>query len=140
MNPVLKTLDIPRAAYSNYLKKSLECLRAAGESIRRHDWNAAAICAVHSCIAACDSYCVYFLGKRHHGPDHSGAVLLFSSIKPADEKAKRSVNRLKSIIGIKNMADGLPLDDCDFLFHQVIEFINKAVDFLIGGIDLALND
>ena len=105
MNPRFRTQDVAKASYANYLKKSDECLRAAAESLSRNDWNAAAICAVHSCIAACDAYCIYFLGKRHHGSNHNDAVLLFATIKPADEQLRNSANRLKRILGIKNMAE-----------------------------------
>jgi HEPN domain-containing protein len=105
MNPRFRTQDIAKASYVNYLKKSDECHRAAAESLSRNDWNAAAICAVHSCIAACDAYCIYFLGKRHHGSNHNDAVLLFVTIKPADEQLKNNANRLRSILGIKNMAE-----------------------------------
>lgn len=105
MNPGFRTQDVPKASYVNYLKKSTECFRAAEESLSRGDWNAAAICAVHSCIAACDGYCVYYLGKRHQGSNHNDAVLLLAAIKPADEQLKRSANRLRSVLGIKNMAE-----------------------------------
>ena len=105
MNPRFKTQDVAKASYVNYLKKSDECHRAAAESLSGNDWNAAAICAVHSCIAACDAYCIYFLGKRHQGSNHHDAVLLFATIRPADEHLKNNANRLRCILGIKNMAE-----------------------------------
>jgi hypothetical protein len=105
MNPRFRTQDVAKASYVNYLKKSDECYRAAVGCLSRNDWNAAAICAVHSGIAACDAYCIYFLGKRHQGTNHNDAVLLFATIKRADEQLKSNANRLRSILGIKNMAE-----------------------------------
>jgi HEPN domain-containing protein len=105
MTPGFKTQDVPKSSYVNYIKKSIECFRAAEESLSRGDWNAAAICAVHSCIAACDGYCVYYLGRRHQGSNHNDAVLLLAAIKPTDEQLKRSAKRLRSDLGIKNIAE-----------------------------------
>jgi hypothetical protein len=105
MNPRFRTQDVAKASYVNYLKKSDECHRAAAESLSRNEWNASAICAVHSCIAACDAYCIYFLGKRHHGSNHTDAILLFATVKPADEQLKNNANRLRTILGIKNIAE-----------------------------------
>lgn len=105
MNPKFRTQDVSKSLYANYLKKSDECHRAAVESFSKKDWNAAAICAVHSCIAACDAICVYFLGKRHQGPNHADAVLLFSTIKRGDEQLENNAKRLRNILGIKHMAE-----------------------------------
>jgi len=105
MNPRLWTQDTAKSSYINFIKKSIECFRASAESLSRNDWNAAAICAVHSCIAACDGYCVYFLGKRHRGSNHNDVVLLFAAIKPDDEQLKINANRLRNVLGIKNMAE-----------------------------------
>jgi HEPN domain-containing protein len=105
MNPRFRTQDVAKTSYVNYLKKSDECYKAAAESLSRNHWNAAAICAVHSCIAACDAYCIYFLGKRHQGSNHNDAILVFATIKPADEQLKNNANRLRGILGIKNMAE-----------------------------------
>jgi len=51
----LKTRDVSRPLYINYLKRAEECLDAARNSFNSKKWNAATINAVHSCIAACDA-------------------------------------------------------------------------------------
>jgi HEPN domain-containing protein len=105
MNPKPETQSVDHAFYANYLIKSDECLRAAKESFSKGDWNAATICAIHSCISACDALCVFFLGKRHSGSYHNDAIILMVTIKSADEQLKRNALRLRNILNIKNMAE-----------------------------------
>jgi hypothetical protein len=101
----LNTQTAVRSTFLNYLKKAKECHRAAAQSFDRSDWNAAAICAIHGCISACDALCTYALGLRHSGERHSDGVLLLLSIKPADERYKSNAARLRRVIDIKNMAE-----------------------------------
>ncbi len=105
MNPKIKTQDVARNLHVNYLRKSKECFRAAKESFSKGDWNAASICAIHSCIAASDAICIYFLGKRHSGQNHTDAVMLLGTTKSGDEEAKNNANRLRKILAIKNIAE-----------------------------------
>ena len=86
MTPKLRTRDVTRSLYTNYLKRAEECLHAARSSFAIQEWNAATISAIHSCIAACDAICVYFLGRRHAGESHEDAVNLFKTIKAPGEE------------------------------------------------------
>lgn len=105
MTAKLHTQKVDRSSYSNYLKKALECHRAAAQSFARGDWNAAAICSVHSSISACDALCVHALGMRHAGERHSDVVLLLQSIRPKDERFQANTVRLRRVLDIKNMAE-----------------------------------
>jgi len=105
MTAKLQTHKVDRSSYSNFLKKALECRRAASQSFARGDWNAAAICSVHSSISGCDALCAHALGVRHAGDRHSDSALLLQSIRPADERYKANAARLRRIIDIKNMAE-----------------------------------
>ena len=104
MTPKLRTRDISKSYYRNYLKRAEECLRAAEHSFTNKDWNAVSINSIHACIAACDAMCVYFLGKRHAGESHNDAVTLFKMIK-SGEKINVNANRITRILRIKNMAE-----------------------------------
>src|SRR3989338_11108260 len=104
MTRKFKTKDTIKSAYTNYLKKSLECFHAAQNSFGTGEWNAAAINAVHCCISACDAMCVYFLGKRHSGEDHNDAARLFKSIRE-DEEINTNASRIIRILRVKNMAE-----------------------------------
>ena len=104
MVPKLTTRDVAKSLYINFLKKSEECFHAAKSSFNSQEWNASTINAIHSCIAACDAVCVYFLGKRHAGESHEDAVRLFRMIKSNDE-INTNTNRILRILRIKNMAE-----------------------------------
>jgi len=105
MAPKFRTRDVAKSLYPNYLKRAEECFHAAKNSFAIEEWNAATINAIHSCIAACDAMCVYFLGKRHSGESHEDAVGLFRNIKVGDEGINTNANRIIRILRIKNMAE-----------------------------------
>jgi len=105
MTPKFKTIDVAKSLYTNYLKRAEECLHAARNSFAIKEWNASTINAIHSCIAACDAMCVYFLGKRHAGENHNDAVNLFKTIKVGDEVLNTNGNRILRVLRIKNMAE-----------------------------------
>jgi HEPN domain-containing protein len=104
LTPKFKTKDVSRSSYANYLKRAEECFHAAQHSLQEQEWNAAAINAIHSCIAACDAMCVYFFGKRHSGDSHNDAAVLFKTIKSTDEY-NTNTSRLLRILRMKNMAE-----------------------------------
>ncbi len=101
----LKTSDVTKSLYTNYLKRSEECMHATRHSFDIQEWNASTISAIHSCIAACDAMCVYFLGKRYAGESHGDTVKLFKSIRPDDKEINTNANRILRTIRIKSMAE-----------------------------------
>ncbi len=105
MAPKFRTRDVAKSLYTNYLKRAEECFHAAKNSFAIQEWNATAINAIHSCIAACDAICVYFLGKRHAGESHEDAVNLFKIIKGGGKEINTNANRILRILRIKNMAE-----------------------------------
>jgi len=105
MTSRLKTSDVTKSLYTNYLKRAKECIHAARNSFANQEWNAATINAIHCCIAASDAMCVYFLGKRHAGENHEDVVKLFKTIKKNDEELNKNTNRIIRITSIKNMAE-----------------------------------
>ena len=105
MTTKLKTSDVEKSLYVNYLERAQQCIRAAENSFSKQDWTAATINAIHCCISACDAMCIYFLGRRYTGDDHANAVKLFRAINPNDEEIKTNVNRFIRTIRIKSMAE-----------------------------------
>ena len=104
MAPKFRTRDVEKSLYINYFKRAEECLHAVKNSFNNQEWNAATISAIHSCIAACDAMCVYFLGKRQAGENHNDAVALFKTIKYGEE-INTNTNRIVRVLRIKNMAE-----------------------------------
>jgi uncharacterized protein (UPF0332 family) len=128
------TRDVQKTLYVNFLKRAEECAHAARNSFADQEWNASAINAIHSCIAACDAMCVYYLGKRHAGDNHDDAVNLFTAIKGGNEEIQANSNRILRILRIKNMAEyeerlvygpeaGKVLKDCE----RFLEFVKKEL-------------
>ncbi|MFC2061102.1 HEPN domain-containing protein [Elusimicrobiota bacterium] len=128
-----KTKDVAKSLYINFLKRAEECFKAAKTSSVSHDWNASTINSIHSCIAACDAICVYFLGKRHSGDNHGDAVRLFKTIK-SGKAIDINANRITRILRLKNMAEyeerlvyktecGKILKDCE----RFLDFIKKEL-------------
>ncbi|NIM10500.1 MAG: HEPN domain-containing protein [Candidatus Aminicenantes bacterium] len=104
MSPKLKTRDVSKSLYRNYLKKAEECLHAANNSFSAHEWDSSTISAIHACISGCDAMCVYFLGKRNAGENHNDTVALFKTIKN-DESINTNANRISRVLRVKNMAE-----------------------------------
>lgn len=104
MSPKFKARDVPKAHYSNYMKRAEECLSAAHTACEREDWNASAINSIHAVISMADAMCVYFLGKRHSGESHNETAKLFKSIKDDDDTATNA-NRISRVLVMKNMAE-----------------------------------
>lgn len=104
MTSKLKTRDVPKSHYSNYLKRAEECLTAAQLAYEREEWNSSAINSIHAVISLVDAMCIYFLGKRHSGENHNDAAGLFKSIKD-DEDTNTNANRIIRVLRMKNMAE-----------------------------------
>ncbi|MEA3489241.1 MAG: HEPN domain-containing protein [Candidatus Omnitrophota bacterium] len=133
MTAKLRARDVEKSLYSNFLKRSLECLNAARTSFVQQEWNASTINAIHSCIAACDAMCVYFLGKRSAGESHGDAVKLFKTIQSSKE-IDANAGRISRILSIKNMAEYEErlvfkseaekiLKDCE----RLLDYVKKAL-------------
>ena len=105
MTSKLKTRNVAKSFYSNFLKRANECFHAAQNSFSREEWNAATINAIHSCIAASDAMCVYFLGKRSASEKHDDAIGLFKMTGAKDEEIRTNAARIERVLRIKNMAE-----------------------------------
>ena len=124
-----KTRDVPKSAYSNYLKRVQECFHAAEAAMDKKEWNAAAISAIHCIICACDAMCVYYLGRRHSGENHNDAITLFKTIKNS-ETYNTNTNRLLRLLRIKNMAEYeerlVYSSEAEKIYHDCERFFNFA--------------
>ena len=133
MAPKFKARDVPKAQYSNYLKRAGECLTAAQLAYEREEWNSSAINSIHAVISLADTMCVYFLGKRHSGENHNDAAGLFKSIKD-DEDTSANANRIIRVLRMKNMAEYeerlVHRSEADKMLkdaERLIEFVKKRI-------------
>ncbi|MDI6884055.1 MAG: HEPN domain-containing protein [Hadesarchaea archaeon] len=103
----MRTRNVDRSKYRNYLLKSEEFLATAGEALERARYNASVLNSVHAIISAADALSVFVKGFRYAGTRHEEAVELFSGIFPGDRGHEKNVSRFGTILSIKNKAEYL---------------------------------
>ncbi|MDI6642923.1 MAG: HEPN domain-containing protein [Candidatus Hodarchaeaceae archaeon] len=103
----MRTRNVDRSKYRNYLLKSEEFLVTAGEALERARYNASVLNSVHAIISAADALSVFVKGFRYAGTRHEEAVELFSGIFPGDRGHEKNVSRFGTILSIKNKAEYL---------------------------------
>lgn len=123
----IKTRDVERVNFRNYLQKAEECAGSAIENFEKRRWNSAGIMAIHAAISAADAICTYFLGKRYAGERHEGVIDLFRTAQIDKELLDKNTMRLSRLIGIKNMAEYeerlLHEDDATRLIKEMQRFL-----------------
>jgi hypothetical protein len=76
----IKTREVDKYLYINYLKRSAELLKSSKRYIDDSIYAAASLNCVFSAVAAIDALCVYYLKKRHSGTNHEESIGLFMSV------------------------------------------------------------
>jgi|ERR1035437_2580759 HEPN domain-containing protein len=101
----IKTRDVEKYLYVNYLRRSRELLKSAKRCMDDSIYAAASLNAVFSAVAAIDAVCVYYLQKRHAGTNHEESIGLFMSIEGIKRQELEKVRpKLIRILKAKNMA------------------------------------
>lgn len=103
----MRTRNVDRPKYRNYLAKSEEFLDTANDALERTRYNASVLNSVHAIISAADALLVFVKGFRYAGTRHEEAVELFSTIFPGDREHDKNVSRFGTILSIKNKAEYL---------------------------------
>ncbi|HDT15449.1 MAG TPA: hypothetical protein ENN55_04490 [Firmicutes bacterium] len=80
MTKKVKTREVEKGLYDNYLKKAREFMNAAESSLRQRDFNSTAASAIHAGISYVDALCVFSLKKRFAGEKHENVVNLVKTI------------------------------------------------------------
>ena len=101
----MRTVNVDKSKYTDYLKKSEEYKRSMESSFERGDWNSCVGNSVHCAILAADALCIIFLGVRHRGENHEEAIGLFRSISPNDERMRKNAQRLGDLLSVKTDAE-----------------------------------
>ena len=103
----MRTRNVDRSKYRNYLLKSEEFLEMAKDAHEKTRYNASVLNSVHAIISAADALLVFVKGFRYAGTRHEEAVDLFSSIFSNDSEHEKNVSRFGTILSIKNKAEYL---------------------------------
>ncbi len=105
MTKNIKTRDVEKGLFRNFLQKADENFSAAAGALEENRYNAAAVSSVHSAISAADAYCVHGLGKRCASENHKDASALIMDATSDKETNKKITSIFDSVIRIKNMAE-----------------------------------
>jgi uncharacterized protein (UPF0332 family) len=104
---MMRTRNVDRSKYKNYLSKSEEFLDTSKDAFERARYNASVLNSVHAIISAADALLVFVKGFRYAGTRHEEAVELFSTIFPGVPEHEKNVSRFGTILSIKNKAEYL---------------------------------
>jgi uncharacterized protein (UPF0332 family) len=105
MTRKIKTREVEKGLYINYLQKGEENLQTAQKALEDRVYNSAAVSAVHSAISSADAYCVYGLKKRCASENHKDTAMLIGEVPARHGLSQQIKGIFESIIRIKNMAE-----------------------------------
>ena len=105
MTKNIKTREVEKGLFRNYLQKAAENCRCAVQSMEDKAYNAAAVSAVHSAISGADAFCVFGLGKRCAPENHKDTAALIMDATEMKSENDKIRKLFESVIRIKNMAE-----------------------------------
>ena len=99
----MKTRNVDKHKYRNYLAKADEFFDIMNESISKRKFNAAVLNAIHCAISSADALTVFYKGVRHAGERHEDVVSLLNTLGLPDMQSKN--RQLLDLLRIKNSAE-----------------------------------
>ena len=99
----MKTRNVDKHKYRNYLAKADEFFDIMNESISKRKFNAAVLNAIHCAISSADALTVFYKGVRHAGERHEDVVSLLNTLGLPDMQSKNG--QLLDLLRIKNSAE-----------------------------------
>ena len=99
----MKTRNVERFKYKNYLTKAEEFYEATNDSYTHRRFNATVLNAVHCAISSADALTVFYKEQRHAGERHEDVVNLLNSLGLPDIQSKN--RQLLALLAIKNGAE-----------------------------------
>ena len=99
----MKTRNVDKYKYTNYLKKSEEFFQSMNNSFNQKHYNAAVVSAIHCAISAADALTVFYKGIRHSGERHEEVVSLLNSLEIGQTEVK--TRQLLRLLRLKNSAE-----------------------------------
>lgn len=101
----MKTVNVSKNLYGNYMRKAQECLDAARDASAKQNNNAAVINAIHCGISASDALLVFFKGIRSSGQNHNETISLLRTLDFNKEEMNNKTRQLQHLLQIKNAAE-----------------------------------
>jgi len=99
----VKTRNVDKHKYSNYLTKADEFFEIMKDSFAKRKFNAAVLNAIHCAMSSADALTVFYKGVRHAGERHEDVVSLLNTLGLPDMQSKN--RQLLDLLRIKNSAE-----------------------------------
>ena len=99
----MKTRNVDKHKYVNYLKKAEEFLEIMNDCFAKRKFNAAVLNAIHCAMSSADALTVFYKGVRHSGERHEDVVSLLNILGLSDMASKN--RQLLDLLRIKNSAE-----------------------------------
>ena len=99
----MKTRNVDKHKYKNYMAKSEEFLDAMNDSFAKGKFNATVLNAIHCAISSADALTVFYKGVRNAGERHEEVISLLNTLGLPDMESKN--RQLLDLLRIKNSAE-----------------------------------
>lgn len=99
----MKTRNVDKHKYINYLKKADEFFEIMKDSFAKRKFNATVLNAIHCAMSSADALTVFYKGVRHAGERHEDVVSLLNTLGLPDMQSKN--RQLLDLLRIKNSAE-----------------------------------
>ena len=99
----MKTRNVDKHKYVNYLKKSDEFFEIMKDSFAKKKFNATVLNAIHCAMSLADALTVFYKGGRHAGERQEDVVSLLNTLGLPDMQNKN--RQLLDLLRIKNSAE-----------------------------------
>ena len=93
----MKTRNVDKSKYKNYLIKAEEFFDIMNESFNKQEYNAVVLNAIHCAISSADALTVFYKGLRHAGERHEDVISLLNTLdmKNFHNKNRQLLNLLQ---------------------------------------------
>lgn len=99
----MKTRNVEKQKYKNYLKKANEFFQSMNESFAQQHYNAVVLNAIHCAISAADALTVFYKGVRHAGERHEDVISLLNTLGIIDIELKN--RQFLRLLQLKNSVE-----------------------------------
>lgn len=101
----MKTRDVSKPLFRNYLKKAEEYFNAMNNEFSNQRWNSCVLNAIHCGISAADALTIFFKGVRHAGERHEEVINLLQTLDLDRNILGSKTKQLLGLLDVKNSAE-----------------------------------
>lgn len=99
---MMKTREVSKGLYLNYLKKAEEFYDSMKGELDKKNYNSCVLCAIHCCISSADALTIFYKGVRHSGEKHQDVIKLITDLDLEILDIKGKTRHLINLLDLKN--------------------------------------